>query len=212
MQTQRNTTETRFRADESGFSLAEFMTSTLILLLVSAAVFSMLAQTQHSASYQTEVQAVLGNTRIAMDTVDRIIRQAGNDPLAAGIVGLTIVSAGELRVRSDLTGSAAATGEPDKGDPDGDTSDAGEDVTIRYNAGTSSLELVPNGGVAQPIASYISGFQMQYLDAAGAETAVGADVRRVKVTITGASNLPDPQTRQTYSMRMASDIQIATRQ
>ncbi len=198
--------------DESGFSLIEFVISSTILLLVSASVFSMLAQTQRAASYQTEVQAVLENTRIAMDTVDRMIRQAGNDPRAAGFQGITIVSPTEVRVRSDLTGSSSGSGFPDKGDPDGDILDSGEDVTIRYNVNNQSVELAPGGGAAQPIANYISAFQLQYLDAAGGATGVGADVRRIRVTITGATAQADPQTGRTYSMQVGSDIQLATRQ
>jgi hypothetical protein len=188
------------------------MTSSLILLVISGAVFSLLAQTQRSASYQTEKQAVIGNTRIAMDTVERIIRQAGNDPHGTGFPGIAVVGATEVRVRSDLTGSAAASGFPDKGDPDGDTLDTSEDVTIRFNAINGTIELVPNGAAAQPIANYISGFQMQYLDAAGAPTNVGDDVRRIRVAIIGATAVPDPQTKQVYSVQVTSDIQLATRQ
>ena len=197
--------------DESGFLLPEFMICSLILLLLAGAVFSMLAQIQRSGSYQTEVQAVLENTRIAMDTVERIIRGAGNDPHNVGFPGVTIISATEVRIRSDLTGSAAASGFPDKGDPDGDTEDTGEDVTVRYNSSSGTIEMVPNGGSAQPISSYISGFQMQYMDADGVATSVGAKVRRIRITITGATNLADPQTGQVFSMQVASDVQLATR-
>jgi len=197
--------------NESGFSLTEFMICSLILLLVAAAASTLLAQIQRSGSYRTEVQSVLENTRIVMDTVERIIRQAGNDPYRAGFPGVTIISATEARIRSDLTGSAEASGFPDKGDPDGDTDDAGEDVTIRYNANGGSVELVSNGGSAQPIANYISGFQMQYLDAAGIVTSAGADVRKIRISITGATRLADLQTGQVFSLQVASDVQLATR-
>ncbi len=198
--------------NESGFTLAEFLISSVILLLISSAVFSMLAQVQRAGSYQTEVQAVLENTRIAMDSIERVIRQAGNDPNGVGFAGVTIVSATDVHILSDLTGSEAANGLPDKGDPDGDTVDAGEDVSIRYNPANQSIELAYNNGAPQPIANYITGLQMQYLDAAGSPTGVGADVRRIRVTLTGGSNLPDPQTGQVFSVQLVSDIQLATRQ
>ncbi len=202
----------RATREESGFTVAEFLISSVILLVVSSAVFTMLAQIQRAASYQTEVQAVLENTRIGMDTVERLIRQAGNDPQAVGVAGVTITSATEVRIRSDLTGSLSGAGTPDMGDPDGDTLDANEDITIRYDATNRSIELVPNGGAAQPIANYITAFQMQYLDAAGAATTVGADVRRIRITMTGGSNLADPQTGQVFSVQVATDVQLATRQ
>jgi Tfp pilus assembly protein PilW len=196
--------------DESGFSLVEFLIGTLVLLVISASIFSMLAETQQTASYQTETQAVLDNSRIAMDTIGRYIRQAANDPTGAGFPGVTIVSATEVRIQSDLTGSAP--GNPDKGDPDGDTADSGEDVTIRYNSGARSIDLIPGGGAAQSIANYISAFSMTYFDAAGASTTDGAAVRKVRISITGATTLPHPRTGQIFSIQQNSDVQLASRQ
>jgi type II secretory pathway component PulJ len=195
---------------QSGFSLVEFLVATLILMTISASVFKMLADTQRAASYQTEVQAVLENTRLAMDTLERIIRQAANNPHKAAFAGVTITSATEARFCADLTGSGSTAGQPDKGDPDGDIADAGEDITVRYDAAGRSLQLVI-GGNAQPFASYIGAFNMQYLDANGVTTAVGANVRKIRVTVTGASTLRNPQTGQIFSMRQSSDIELAAR-
>ena len=117
---------------QSGFTLTEFLIAASILLVLSSAIFSMLTEIQHAGSYQTEVQFVLNNTRIAMQTAERYIRQAGNDPLGSGVSGITIVSAQEIQIRSDLTGSAGP-GNPDKGDPDGDIGDSGESIAIRFN-------------------------------------------------------------------------------
>ncbi len=194
-----------------GFSLVEFLLATLVLFVVAGAIFGLLAQTQRTASYQTEVQAVLENTRIAMETVQRIIRQAGNDPHHVGFDGITITSSTEVEVRSDLTGSGGV-GNGDRGDPDGDTSDSGEDVTIRYNATAHTIELVPQGGTATAIATNIYAFDMQYLDPTGTATLVGSAVRRVTISLTGASALPDPQTGQVFSLQLTGDVQIANRQ
>lgn len=199
-----------FRGD-SGFSMVEFIICSFILLSAGGAASTLLVQIQRLASYRTEVQSVIENTRIAMDTVARIIRQAGNDPRGAGFPGLTIISPTEARIRSDLTGSAEASGFQDKGDPDGDTDDTGEDVTIRYNAATDALELVSGGGAAQSIANYISGFHLEYLDASGGFTNAGADVHKIRITVTGATNLADPQTGRVFSLQVASDVQLATR-
>jgi len=204
------THSTPSRGREAGFSIAEFLISTVILLGISAAVFTLLGDTQRSSSYQTEVQATLENTRIAMDTVERYIRQAGNDPKNVGFAGVTITSSTQIRLRSDLTGSAV--GNSDKGDPDGDTNDSGEDVTIQYNAGSRSIEVVPQGGTAQPIANYISAFSMQGYNSTGAVTTDGTQVKKIRVSITGSSTLPDPKTGETFSLQLASDVQLATRQ
>jgi Tfp pilus assembly protein PilW len=191
--------------DDSGFSLVEFVISSAILLIICASIFALLAETQRSAGYQGEVQSVLENTRLALETVERFIRQAGNDPVGTGVSSLTIMSSSEIRLRSDLTGSAGA----DKGDPDGDTSDSGEDVTIRYDGSARSLELIPHPGSAQAIANYISAFSMQYYDSGGAATLMGGEVRRIRIDITGATTLPSPQTREIFSLQLTSEVQLA---
>ena len=195
--------------NQAGFTLTEFMISAVILFIASAALFSVLAEIQHAAGYQTEVQSVLNNTQIAMQIVQRYIRQAGNDPLGCGVVGITIISSEEMRIRSDLTGSAGP-GNPDKGDPDGDTEDSGENVTIRYNNKTRSLEVIPEGGAAQIVAGYISGLNFRYYSADGGAAVTGAEVRKIGISISGASLLPDPKTHQVFGVQLNSEMQIST--
>jgi type II secretory pathway component PulJ len=195
--------------NESGFTIAELLTSAFILLVISASVFRSLSDTQSSAAYQSEVQAVLDNTRIAMQLIERHIRQAGNDPFEAGINGITIIGVGQLRIQSDLTGSSGA-GNPDKGDPDGDITDSNEDVTIQYNKTARTLEIVPEGGPAQAVASYISGLSFQYFDANGNITNIGSEVRKITVSISGSSLQPNIQTREQFGVQITSDIEIAT--
>lgn len=195
------------RRSPSGFGLAELLMSTAILLILGASVFGLIAEVQRRTGYQSEVQSVLNNTRSALQTIGRHIRQAGNDPAGSGIDAITVVSSSEIRVRSDLTGSAAP-GYPDKGDPDGDIEDSGEDVTIRHNKTSRSLEVVPAGGSAQIVAANISGLLFEFYDGSGAP-ATGKDVKRVHVTISGTSPIPDPQTSQHFGVELSSDFQVA---
>jgi Tfp pilus assembly protein PilW len=195
---------------EDGFTMAEFLVSTSIFLLVAAGVFGVLTQVQRTVSYQVEIQGVLESTRLGMDIVERILQQAGNDPHRVGFAGITITSSTEVRVRSDLTGSAGS-GSPDKGDPDGDTDDANEDITIRFDAAGQSIDLVSAGGAAQPIASNIAVFAMQYFDRNGIATSTGKDVSRIRLSITGVSSFPDPQTGRAFSMELVSDVRLAAR-
>jgi Tfp pilus assembly protein PilW len=195
---------------EAGFSLAEFMIATLITLVVAAGVFGLLSRIQRIASYQAEVHGVLESMVIGMEMVGRVLEQAGNDPLQAGFPAVAITGATEVRVRSDLTGSAR--GSPDQGDPDGDTGDSGEDVTIRYNAGSRTLELIPAGGIAQPVVSNISRFSMQYFDRRGSPTNAGDDVRKIRITLTSTSPKADPQTGHAFSMELSCAVRLAARQ
>ncbi len=202
---------TRARRTESGFSLLELLFATTLFLILSAALFDIISTIQKTAGYQAEVQAVTDNARLAMEIVEHHIRQAGNDPNKTGLTPMTVISPTEVRVQSDLTGSGGVSN-PDKGDPDGDTGDSGEDVIIRYNSSARTIELGPYGGTAQAIANYISAFSMRYYDANGTPTNIGSEVRKVAVTIEGATNLRDPQTHQTFALQLSSNIELATRQ
>jgi Tfp pilus assembly protein PilW len=198
------------RIQSGGFSLVEFLIASLVFLAISGALFEVLGRIQRSASYQAEILGVLENTRIALETVERIVQQAGNDPRGFGFKSIVIVSATEVRVLSDLTGSAAPAF-PDKGDPDGDLSDSYEDVTISYNASSQALELATGDGSAQPVANSISAFRIDYFDGQGAATVRGDEVCRMRITVTGTSTLPDPVTGIPFSMELSCDIRLAAR-
>jgi Tfp pilus assembly protein PilW len=193
---------------ETGFTLVEFLICTACFLLVASAAMAILLDIQRTASYQNESYSVLHSTQIAMQTVERYIRQAGNDPFAKGFPKIAIVNAAAVQIRSDLTGSDH--GNPDKGDPDGDADDSGENVIIRFNSQSRSIEIVPYGGSPQIVAGYISDLQFQYYDKDGALTAVGSDVRKITVKISGSSPIPNGLTHQYFGVTLCSEIRIMT--
>jgi len=192
---------------ESGFALAEFLISTVIVLGLSAGVFTMLTNVLSTSGYQTEVLSVMENTRVAMSTIERYIVQAGNDPRSLGFAPVTITSSTQVQLCSDLTGSAGGN----QGDPDRDILDANEDVTIRYNSTGRSIELVARDGTVQTLARYISGFSLAYFDRNGAATTVGADVRTIRITINGTSAVANPRTRKTFGLTLTGVATLPNR-
>jgi Tfp pilus assembly protein PilW len=196
---------------QSGFFLLEFLISSMVLLIVSAAVFGMLSDLQHTASSQAEMFTIVNNAQIALQTVERYIRQAGNNPLGAGFDGIDIAGPSELRIKSDITGSLAP-GNPDKGDPDGDTDDSGENIVIRHNQAAKTIEIVSNGGAAQIIAGNITGFNLVYYDADGNTTGVGKNVSRIRIDIKAASSVPNPITNRLFAIEIGSEILLANSQ
>jgi hypothetical protein len=193
--------------EESGLALAEFMISAAILISLSAGLFNMLANVQSISGYQTEVLSVTENARVAMSAIGRYITQAGNNPLSAAFTPVAITSATQVRLCADLTGAAGGS----QGDADGDILDANEDITIRYNQNNRRIELVAENGTVQTLANYISGFSLQYFDANGAVTAVGADVRRIRISISGSSGVADPRTKKTFGLTLTSDFTMPNR-
>jgi hypothetical protein len=192
---------------ESGFALAEFLVSAVIVLGLSAGVFTMLTDVLSTSGYQTEVLSVMENTRVAMGTLQRYIVQAGNNPRSAAFAPVTITSATQVQLCSDLTGSAGGN----QGDPDGDIGDANEDITIRYNSTARAIELVAADTTVQILAQYISGFSLEYLDQNGNATTVGASVRTIRITINGTSAAANPRTRKTFGLTLTGVATLPNR-
>lgn len=172
--------------DASGFTLAEFLIASTILLILSIPMFGALNAIQEAAAEQAEILQIQDNVRVALQTVMRCVRQAGNDPLATGFEAVLPISATEVRIRADLTGSEAP-GSPDKGDPDGDIMDSREDILIRYNDFRERLEIVHGNGPAQIVADNISGFDLEYLDAEGKPALNGTNVCIMRIKISGTA-------------------------
>ena len=191
-----------FGAD-SGFSIVELLMATLILGILTASLFPLLNDFQRETAYLSETQAVLDNIRVAIETLEKYIRQAGNDPHGTGFQGITIVSDQAVTIRSDLKGSHGS----DKGDPNGDISGPDENVTLRFNPANQSVEIV-SGGTAQIVCNRIINLKFRYYDADGNITIDGSRVRRVAVTISGMADRPNPVTRKIFGIEFEREIRI----
>ena len=187
----------------AGFSLVEMLISTLILCIMTASLFPLLNDFQQEAAYRSETQVVLDNIRVAIETLEKYVRQAGNNPYGAGFQGITIISDQSVTVRADLKGSLGS----DKGDPNGDVIGPDETVTLRFNPSNQSLEVV-SGGTAQIICNRIGGLKFRYYDADGYLTIDGSRVRRITVTILGKADWPNPKTREVFGIELERDIRI----
>ncbi len=194
----------------AGFSLVEFLLASLITLVVACAAFELLTSVQRAALWQADTQDALDNVRSAMDAAVRHLRHAANDPRGTGFEAITISSPTELRLRSDFTGSAGSA-DPDKGDADGDTDDAAEDVRIRYNASDRCVEVIPEGGSPQVVAGNISAFEMRFLDGEGNETADPAAIKAVQISVTGTGALPNSFSNQPFSLQILGYVRLASR-
>lgn len=194
-------------ADAAGFTLTEFLIASTILLMMSVPMFETLNYLQEAALEQAEIQQIHENVRTALQTAARAFRQAGNDPYATGFEAVSPISTTEVRIRSDLTGSEAP-GNPDRGDPDGDIMDSGEDILLRYNDSKDRLEMVRGKGSVQIVADTISGFALQYLDARGKPTPDGTKVRTIRIKISGIAGGSADPTHAPLSLERTGSIRI----
>ena len=187
----------------AGFSLVELLIVTLIMGVLAASLFPLLNDLQQETAYRSETQAVLDNIRVAVETLEKYIRQAGNDPHGAGFQGVTIISGQAVMIRSDLKGSHG----PDKGDPNGDVNGSDENVTLRFNPANHSVEIV-TGGTAQIVCNRVHDLKFRYYDADGNLTTDGSKVRCIIVSITVLADWPNPRTQKVFGIEVEREILI----
>lgn len=97
----------------------------------------------------------------------------GND-----FVGV-FVDATQLEIQADLDGDGAIDGTSEE--------------NIIYAFDSANNRITRNtGGSAQPFVENVDSFSFDYLDSAGASTLNAADVRAIRITITGRTAKPDP--------------------
>ena len=198
----RKNTETFFDGG-AGFSLVELLVATLIMSILTASLFSLLNDFQREAAYRSETQAVLDNIRVAIETLEKYIRQAGNNPHGTGFQGVTIISDQAVMIRADLKGSHGR----DRGDPNGDIDGPDENITLRFNPANQAVEIVA-GGTAQIVCNRIGDLKFRYYDAYGNLTMDGNRVRRITVTISGLADRPNHATRKIFGIELEREIRI----
>ena len=201
-----NAAHQEFGFGESGFTLTELLISLSLLLVLSASLFALIAEIQQTATAQSEAQAVLNNSQLALLSIGRWIRNAGNNPSGIGATAITMISPTEIRILSDITGSSGNNS--DNGDPDGDFNDSGEDLTIRYNPQAHSIEAIPGGGPAQIIAEHISSLEFQLYDGEGNQVSDCSEAKTIGVLITGEGDFPDPKTHKLFGLKLSGNFQI----
>lgn len=108
---------------QKGFTLVELMIALLLSSLVLISLGVAFQSQQESYTAQEEVAEMQQELRAGLEIITREIRNAGHDMTPNKTAGAGFVVAGPFRVQftMDITGAG--------GDPDGDLTDADEDVT-----------------------------------------------------------------------------------
>ncbi|MDI9612704.1 MAG: hypothetical protein QM330_06520 [Acidobacteriota bacterium] len=194
------------RIAEEGFSLAELLVCLVIFFVLGAALFALLGELQQKAAFQAEMRSVVQDTRLALDTVERFVRQAGNDPLGTGIEGITLRAPASVAIRTDVKGEAGG----DKGDPDGDSGDSDEDVFLRFNPTAGTLEIVSGSGPPQIVTSRISDLELRYYNESGGIAAGDERVHRIGITLRGATLFANPRTGRRHGVELEGEVRVRT--
>jgi prepilin-type N-terminal cleavage/methylation domain-containing protein len=186
--------------DEAGFSLLELLVSLALLSMVMGGVAGLLVQNSKINRAEQMSAEIQSNARSCLSMIVQTLRSAGWDPRNAGFSAVALDpsptnSNNYIEVFADLN-------------EDGDTSDAGEDVTIRWTS--SRIEWRQTSDTTQPYVILADSISNDADGDGTAETMFVADSMsnptRITVRITAQSPVPDPRTGQYIRYTVASEI------
>jgi type IV pilus assembly protein PilW len=177
----------RFSGGKGGFSLVELMIAMAVGLVVLAGVYTVFVLQNKTFSTQEDLVEMQQSVRAGMDIMSREIGMAGYDPTRANSDSTTsndfsgvTVSSSQLQIRADLSG--------------GGVINPSNEETIAYAYDATNKRITRNAGSGnQPFIENVDSFTFAYLDGSGTATANSADVRRIRITITGRTAKPDPK-------------------
>jgi prepilin-type N-terminal cleavage/methylation domain-containing protein len=177
-----------------GFTLVELLIVVVLAGLLGAVTLDLFRTQNRLFRDQNRVVEVEQNLRAGLDLMLRELRNAGvQDQLAvyADAPGIAVADSNGVRLKQDLRSDLSSSGSPD-----GDVTDADEDVEYAFTRADSTLWRRTRGADGDsgllPVANYVTRLRLTYFNADGDSLAfpiAGAalrDIRRVHIELTGA--------------------------
>lgn len=161
-----------------GFTITELLIAIAIMGVIIGAMFSFSIAQRKYLSLQEQISEMAQNTRAAMDMITGELAMAGYNPSGAAAFAGIPYNASQLQIYADLNG-------------DSDRTDPNENIIYTFDL-TNKRILRNTGGGNQPLSENIQNLVFEYLNDQGNPTTVTADVRQIRLTITGRTGKPDP--------------------
>jgi prepilin-type N-terminal cleavage/methylation domain-containing protein len=188
------------RRSEGGFTLLELLVSLALLSMVLGGVAGLLIQNSKINRAEQMSAEIQSNARSCLSMIVQTLRTAGWDPRNAGFAAVVLDPSPSntnnyLEVLADLN-------------EDGDTTDAGEDVTIRWTS--NRIEWRQSSDTTQPFVILADSISNDSDGDGTAETMFVADSMsnpaRITVRITAQSPVPDPRSGQYLRYTVSSEV------
>lgn len=160
-----------------GFTIIELLIAIGIMGIIIGVLFSFSIAQRKYFSVQEEISEMTQNTRAAMDMIAGELSMAGYNPSGTAAFSGIPYSASQLQIYADLNA-------------DGDRADPNENIIYTYDTSSKRI-LRDTGGGNQPFSQDIQSFIFEYLNDQGNPTTVTANVRQIRLTITGRTGKPD---------------------
>lgn len=174
---------------DGGFTLIELMVSIAIGLVVLASVATTFTSQTRAYSTQEQLNQMEQNLRGALDIMSREIKMAGYKPNSGTVNGVVSYSSTALTIQADIDGSgdvlASGTG----------SSTAYEQIAYAYDSGNKKITRQVGDGAVTTLAENIAAFSFTFYQSqssGGAAATSVANIRQIKISMTGKTAKPDP--------------------
>ncbi len=234
----RTRTPRSHRPREAGFTLVELLVSMTVSTLILGGAVYVTSQVQQGYGQQLDTAASEQEARYALDWIQRLLRQAGSDPynvrtqaespcLPAGLLpsvnGFPPVMRDpnhngvddDIRIFSDANPPNGTVGGPGPAGSLTGCFEAGEDMTVSYDATNRVITLRdnnrPQDGTLTMTDTVVNSLRFQYLDRNLATTTSMATLAWVRVTIVTQAKIRDTHTRQFATYPLTVDVRLRPR-
>jgi prepilin-type N-terminal cleavage/methylation domain-containing protein len=224
------------RASEAGFTLVELLVAVAVSSLVLGGAVMVATQVQQGYGQQLDTASSEQEARYALDWIQRLLRQAGSDPynvrtqaespcLPSGLLpsvnGFPPVMRDpnhngndeDIRIFSDANPPNGTVGGPGPA-PTG-CNEAGEDMTISYDAANRVITLTDNNtplvGAVTMTDTVVSSLRFTYMDRNLVPTTTMATLAWVRVTVTTQAKMRDRQTGGFPTYTLSVDVRLRPR-
>jgi len=205
---------------------------TMIELLVAMAVTAgfmgaaVMLSSQMEGAYRRQMQSADAQQegRYALEWITRIIRSAGNNPFYVATTNCPTAGTVVMAVRMDPNGNGqnddvrlqtdVSPADGRIGGITGACDEAGEDITIAYDAANRAITSRDNNTQGAAVArtdAVVSNLQFVYRDASHTVTAVPSAVAYIEARVTVQTGVIDPTTRQPVTYTLSSETRIRNR-
>ena len=209
----------------AGFSMLELLIATTIGAAILGPIVMVTGQLQTSYARQLDGGAVQQEARYALDWMTRTLASAGSNPSKVSVSACPAAGTAFRAIRRDPNGDNVqndirihADINPPNGLLGGLTTgactEAGEDITIAYDAANRTITRRDNnidGAAVAMSDSVISQLAFTYLDVNRAAAATDGLVAFIQVTVSAQNPTADLALGQPLTFALTSEVRVRTR-
>ncbi len=157
----------------SGFTVTELVLALAIMMMVMAAMISLLISLNRAYTTQNVAAGVQQVTRTGIDIMTRNIRMAGLNPLDINHIGIVEASVHKIRFQHDINGSGKI--------------EMGQDEDIAYLLNVNNQLIYQKNGNSRSnksLIDHVKDLTFKYFDKENAETIILDDIYTVEISLT----------------------------